>query len=151
MNDAGKKETIFGVPSPGSNIQAEGQTFSMLKPEAIRSDFLQTFPFDSTQQLIITETSEFTCVCPFSGLPDIAKLRIEYYPRGRRCIELKSLKYYITSYRNVGIYQEAVTHRIRKDLEKILDCDVRVTTFYNTRGGFDTVCSEGKLKEGENE
>ena len=126
---------------------AEGMTFNFLGEDVIRPELLQTFPFDSPTQHILTETDEFSAVCPFSGLPDYATLRIEYYPTGGRCVELKSLKYYIISFRNVGIYQEQATKRIRCDLENLLGCSVKITTFYKTRGGFDTVCTEGDIKE----
>ena len=73
-------------------------------------------------------------------------LKIEYFPEGGKCVELKSLKYYIISFRNVGIYQEAVTKRFYGDLKKLLDTNkIQVTTIYNTRGGFDTTCIEGSL------
>ncbi len=126
--------------------KAEGKTFEFLDESHIRTDFLETFPFDSPRQLIVTETREFSAVCPFSGLPDYAYLKIEYYPEGGRCVELKSLKYYITSFRNVGIYQEAATKRIYQDLKNVLATDkLRITTVYNTRGGFDTTCVEGAI------
>ena len=126
---------------------AEGKVLEFLPESAIQSDELKTFAFDSSKQLIITETKEFSAVCPFSGLPDIAYLKIEYYPEGGKCIELKSLKYYVLSFRSVGIYQEAVTARIYKDLKEILDTDkIKITTIYNVRGGFDTTCIEGELK-----
>ncbi len=125
---------------------AEGEMFEFLDESYIRSDFLETFDFDSPQQLIITETREFSAVCPFSGLPDYAYLKIEYFPEGGKCVELKSLKYYITSFRNVGIYQEAATKRIYDDLRQLLNTfRLRITTVYNTRGGFDTTCIEGRL------
>ena len=79
-------------------------------------------------------------------LPDLAYVKIEYYPTGGKCIELKSLKYYFVSFRNVGIYQEGATKRIYLDLKQVLNSNkVKVTTVYNTRGGFDTTCVEGKL------
>ncbi|GIR49825.1 MAG: hypothetical protein CM15mP58_19220 [Burkholderiaceae bacterium] len=78
--------------------------------------------------------------------PDLAYEKIEYYPTGGKCIELKSLKYYFVSFRNVGIYQEGATKRIYLDLKQVLNSNkVKVTTVYNTRGGFDTTCVEGKL------
>ncbi|MCK6622170.1 MAG: NADPH-dependent 7-cyano-7-deazaguanine reductase QueF [Calditrichaceae bacterium] len=127
---------------------AEGKTFEFLDESHLRPDFLETFDFDSPGQLIITETREFSAVCPFSGLPDYAYLKIEYYPEGGKCVELKSLKYYIISFRNVGIYQEAATKRIYRDLKKLLQTPrLRVTTVYNTRGGFDTTCIEGSLED----
>jgi 7-cyano-7-deazaguanine reductase len=125
----------------------EGKTFEFLDESHIRPDFLETFDFDSPGQLIITETREFSAVCPFSGLPDYAYLKIEYYPEGGKCVELKSLKYYIISFRNVGIYQEAATKRLYEDLKKLLQTNrIRITTIYNTRGGFDTTCIEGALE-----
>ena len=126
--------------------KAEGKIFDFVDESNIRPDFLETFEFDSPDQLIITETDEFSAVCPFSGLPDLAYVKIEYYPEGRKCVELKSLKYYFISFRNVGIYQEAVTKRIFEDLQKTLETKkLIVTTIYNTRGGFDTTCVEGNI------
>lgn len=124
-----------------------GNTLFPLTPESeIKNAFLNTFSFTSKSQYIKTETHEFSAVCPFSGLPDVGKLIIEYYPEGGKCIELKSLKYYITSFRNVGVYQERATHIIYQDLRKALNTKrLRVTTIYNTRGGFDTTSIEGNL------
>ena len=125
---------------------AEGKQFEFLDESHINPGFLETFDFDSPNQLIITETDEFSAVCPFSGLPDLAYVKIEYHPDGGKCVELKSLKYYFISFRNVGIYQEGVTKKIFGDLKGILDTSkLRVTTIYNTRGGFDTTCVEGNL------
>ena len=127
--------------------KAEGKRFDFWSEEPIRTDYLETFSFDSPAQYILAETDEFSAVCPFSGLPDYAYLKIEYYPTGSKCIELKSLKYYIISYRNVGIYQEAATKRIYNDLKNILNTEkLKVITVYNTRGGFDTTCTEGHFK-----
>lgn len=124
--------------------KAEGLSFHFDGEDKIRTDFLETFDFDSPSQLIETITEEFSAVCPFSGLPDIATVKISYYPKGGKCFELKSLKYYLTSFRNVGIYQEAVTKRIYRDLLKILKTKrLVVSTTYRTRGGFDTICVEG--------
>ena len=126
--------------------KAEGKSFNFEPVENIKEEFLEVFDFDSKNQYIKTETDEFSAVCPFSGLPDLAKLTIEYYPEGGKCIELKSLKYYITSYRNVGIYQEGATKKIYEDLKKVLNTNrIKVTTVYNIRGGFLTTCIEGAL------
>ena len=126
--------------------KAEGIRFEYGGEELIDPGYLETFHFDNPGQNIMTETDEFSAVCPFSGLPDYAYLKIEYYPEGGKCVELKSLKYYIVSFRNVGIYQEAVTKRIHGDLKTLLDTSkLQVTTIYNTRGGFDTTCTEGSL------
>jgi 7-cyano-7-deazaguanine reductase len=126
--------------------KSAGKYFEFDGEEKINSDFLETFSFDSPDQYIMTETDEFSAVCPFSGLPDLAYVKIEYYPTGGKCIELKSLKYYFVSFRNVGIYQEGATQRIFNDLKNVLDIEkIQITTVYNTRGGFDTTCIEGKL------
>ena len=126
--------------------EAEGKIFNYDDASKINADFLETFPFESVDQYIKTETNEFSAVCPFSGLPDLAKVRIEYFPAGGKCIELKSLKYYFTSFRNVGIYQEGATKRIYDDLSSILETKkIQITTVYNIRGGFKTTCIEGSI------
>lgn len=119
---------------------AEGRSISFTGPEAIDVSVLETFPYDGPEQEIVTETREFSAVCPYSGLPDYALLRLAYVPSDR-CIELKSLKYYITSFRNVGIYQEHATARLAEDLQQALGARrLTVTTTYNIRGGFETTC-----------
>ena len=126
--------------------KAEGKNFNYDDASKINADFLETFPFESVDQYIKTETNEFSAVCPFSGLPDLAKVRIEYFPAGGKCLELKSLKYYFTSFRNVGIYQEGATKRIYDDLSSILETKkIQITTIYNIRGGFKTTCIEGSI------
>ena len=126
--------------------RAEGKIFNYDDTSKINANFLETFPFESVNQYIKTETNEFSAVCPFSGLPDLAKVRIEYFPKGKKCIELKSLKYYFTSFRNVGIYQEGATKRIYDDLSSILGTKkIQITTIYNIRGGFKTTCVEGSI------
>tara|TARA_B100001778_G_C18056495_1_gene392185 strand:- start:20 stop:412 length:393 start_codon:yes stop_codon:yes gene_type:complete len=126
--------------------RAEGKIFNYDDTSKINANFLETFPFESVNQYIKTETNEFSAVCPFSGLPDLAKVRIEYFPKGKKCIELKSLKYYFTSFRNVGIYQEGATKRIYDDLSSILETKkIQITTIYNIRGGFKTTCIEGSI------
>ena len=120
---------------------AEGRTIPFAGPEAIDVAVLETFPYEGPEQEIVTETREFSAVCPYSGLPDFALLRISYVP-SNSCVELKSLKYYVTSYRNVGIFQEHATARLAEDLFRLLKPKkLVVTTVYNTRGGFDTTCS----------
>ncbi len=124
----------------------EGKIFDYQDESCINSNLLEVFDFDSPEQYIKTETDEFSAVCPFSGLPDISYVKIEYYPIGGKCVELKSLKYYFVSFRNVGIYQEAATKRIFLDLCSTLDTKrLMVTTLYNIRGGFKTTCVEGSL------
>ena len=98
---------------------AEGRTIPFTGPEAVDVAVLETFEYAGPDQEIVTETREFSPVCPYSGLPDFATLRIVYVPSDR-CIELKSLKYYVTSYRSVGIFQEHATARIAEDLFRVL-------------------------------
>ena len=120
---------------------AEGRTLPFTGPEAIDVSVLETFEYTGPEQQILTETDEFSAVCPYSGLPDYAKLSIRYVP-ATRCIELKSLKYYIISYRSVGIFQEHATARMAEDLFRVLQpATLTVTTVYNVRGGFLTTCS----------
>ena len=127
-------------------IKAEGKIFDYQDESHINPELLDVFDFDSPKQYIKTETDEFSAVCPFSGLPDISYVKIEYFPTGGKCVELKSLKYYFVSFRNVGIYQEAATKRIFLDLGSILNTEqLMVTTLYNIRGGFQTTCVEGSL------
>jgi len=120
--------------------EAEGKKFDFKDEKAIRTDFLETIEYDGGKQLIEYRTKEFSAVCPFSGLPDIAEVIIKYIP-SNKIIELKSLKYYFISFRNVGIYQEKATDRIFKDIKKILKPKyLYVETIYNTRGGIDAKC-----------
>jgi 7-cyano-7-deazaguanine reductase len=120
---------------------AEGRTVPFVGPDEIDVAVLETFGYEGPEQRIVTETREFSAVCPYSGLPDFATLRIEYVPSDR-CIELKSLKYYVTSYRNVGIFQEHATARVAADLFGVLQPkSLKVTTVYYVRGGFDTACT----------
>lgn len=84
---------------------------------------------------IVTTTDEFTSVCPFSGLPDFAVVTIAYVP-GRKCLELRSLKYYLLSYRNVGIWYEHMANRMLADL--VAACEprsMRIELACNPRGG----------------
>jgi 7-cyano-7-deazaguanine reductase len=119
--------------------KAEGRTLEFEGNETIDVQVLETFPYEGPRQRVSYTTQEWSAVCPFSGLPDFGTLTIEYIPR-KLCVELKSLKYYLLSYRNVGIYQEDATARLYKDLAKLLDAhELVVSLVYQTRGGIDTV------------
>lgn len=119
---------------------AEGRTLPFVGPEQVDVQALETFDYAGPDQEIVTETDEFTAVCPYSGLPDFAKLVVRYMPAAK-CIELKSLKYYVTSYRNVGIFQEHATAKIAEELFRVLAPQwLEVKTVYNLRGGFLTTC-----------
>jgi len=107
--------------------------------EEEKRQMLKTFTFEPRHpQLIRIETHEFSAVCPGTGLPDIGHLVIEYIPQ-RKCIELKSLKLYLFSYRNDQIFQEPVTDLIFDHLWHTLEpLYLKVSMKYNTRGGMDT-------------
>ncbi len=136
-----KKTAPRHLPETADSVRyAEGKILDFLPPAAVDTGCLRTFPHRGHPQKILCTTREFSAVCPFSGLPDVATVEIEYFPGGR-CIELKSLKYYFVSFRNVGIFQEAATDRIFSDLRAALRPRyLRVSTVYNTRGGIDTTC-----------
>ena len=99
---------------------AEGRVFSFDDKSAICPDFLQTIDYSSLRQRISYQMNEFAAVCPFSGLPDTGIVWVDYIPQNK-LVELKSLKYYFISFRNVGIYQEDVTSRIFNDLNPLLE------------------------------
>ncbi|HPQ40638.1 MAG TPA: preQ(1) synthase [bacterium] len=113
---------------------------SCQSPKHIRADLLETFPYQGPSQTITYTSREFSAVCPFSGLPDVATVEIIYIP-DEKCLELKSLKLYFVSYRNVGIYQEHATQRIFEDLKTVISPRyLKITTRYATRGGIDAEC-----------
>ncbi len=96
------------------------------------------FEYPGSNTEVVYETDEFTAVCPWTGLPDFAKLVITYVP-DQSLVELKSLKYYLTSYRNVGILQEHAINRILQDLVKLLSpISMRIEAEYKERGGIRT-------------
>ena len=102
---------------------------------------LDTFanPSPARDYEIRFECPEFTCVCPMTGQPDFAVIRITYGP-DRLCVELKSLKLYLWSYRNEGAFHEAVTNRILDDLIAALrPRRAEVTGDFFVRGGIHTV------------
>jgi 7-cyano-7-deazaguanine reductase len=89
------------------------------------------------------EIPEFTCLCPKTGQPDFATLRLEYVP-DKLCLELKSLKLYIWSFRDQGAFHEAVTNEILNDLAAACQPRfMRLTAEFNVRGGiYTTVVAE---------
>jgi 7-cyano-7-deazaguanine reductase len=102
---------------------------------------LETFlnPRAERDYEINMECPEFTCVCPRTGQPDFATIRIRYVP-DKLCLELKSIKFYLWSYRNEGTFHEAVTNQILDDL--VQACQPKSMTVigdFNVRGGIHTV------------
>lgn len=102
---------------------------------------LETFasPRPGRPFVVTFETEEFTCLCPMTGQPDFAKLRIAYQP-DQLCVESKSLKLYLWSYRNEGAFHEAVTNRILDDLVAALQPQwMRIEGDFLIRGGIRTL------------
>lgn len=125
------------------NIIPEGRIELFRSPET-RQKEIHRMPYPhSARQVVVyeTETGEFSALCPFSGLPDYGTLSIEYVPKSW-VLELKSLKYYLMSWRNIGVAQEDVTAFIYEDLKREMrDAEyLKVTTVYNVRGGINTTC-----------
>lgn len=106
---------------------------------------LETFenPQPERDYTIRIRVPEFTCLCPKTGQPDFATLFLEYVP-DRRCVELKSLKLYVWSFRDEGAFHEAVTNRILDDLVAATQPRfMRLTAEFNVRGGiYTTVVAE---------
>lgn len=106
---------------------------------------LETFPNPAPARnyLIVHSTPEFTSVCPKTGQPDFADIELSYVP-DELCLELKSLKLYYYSFRNEGIYYEAVINRLLNELSAACSPRwMRVTGRFNVRGGFgSTVVAE---------
>lgn len=111
---------------------------------------LETFsnPNPERDYTIIHTSPEFTSVCPVTGQPDFATIILEYIP-DKICVELKSYKFYLQSYRNDGIYFEAVTNKILNDLVKVCNPrHIKIIAKFNTRGGiFSEVIAEQRRKK----
>ena len=123
--------------------------FDVLAEKNIDADILETLDFQYRESgtLVTIATKEFTSVCPWTGLPDTAELSITYLP-SKKLVEMKSLKYYLLSYRNVGILQEHAVNRIIKDLSKILKPEfMEVEAKFESRGGLNTVVKVKYEKE----
>jgi len=101
---------------------------------------LDTFPYEfpGKEIKIRFEIPEFTCVCPFSDFPDFATIRLEYMPH-QRCVELKSLKLYINSFRDVKVFHEHVINMILEDFVNACDpLSVELEGDFNVRGNIKT-------------
>jgi len=103
--------------------------------------------YQDKEYVITLDIPEFTCICPKTGLPDFADIKIEYCPDGY-CIELKSFKLYTIFFRNIGIFHEHVVNKILEDF--IAACQPRwakITAVFNPRGGITTTVTRSYLKE----
>jgi 7-cyano-7-deazaguanine reductase len=109
----------------------------MQKTNTQKLKLLETFDnsFPKRDYLIVHRAGEFTSVCPKTGQPDFGAITISYVAN-KKCVELKSLKFYLQSYRNEGIFYEDVTNRILEDLVKCLKTKwIEVKGVFSVRGG----------------
>jgi 7-cyano-7-deazaguanine reductase len=116
---------------------------------AIRNNQLEAFENRTLVRRYTIEFTcpEFTCVCPRSGFPDFATIRIKYVPH-KMCVELKSLKLYINGFRDKKIFHEDVTNQILDDLVKLLDpWEIEVIGDFNVRGNIHTVITSKHSKK----
>jgi len=127
--------------------------FDIQQEDVIDVAVLEAIPFDYPDSAteVVYETEEFTCVCPWTGLPDFGRLVLRYVPH-QSLVELKSLKYYLTSYRNVGMLQEHAVNRILNDLVQLLKpVSMTVEAEYRERGGIKSKAVARYEKETSNE
>ena len=131
------------IPSLRGKYESLDRKLSATGEEAIDTGCLLAFEYEYPEQpsQVSIDTDEFTALCPWTGLPDYGTLKITYTP-ANSCIELKSLKYYLLSYRDVGIVQEHAVNRILKDLFALCQPRwIKVDLDYKVRGGIHTTVS----------
>lgn len=119
--------------------------YTVDKPEVVTTDVLDPidYHYSGRRDIVITISQpEFTSVCPMTGLPDFGTIDIRYSP-DKLIVELKSLKYYLLQFRNVGMFYEHVTNRILDDLVQVLQPKwMEVAGAFTSRGGLTTnVCA----------
>ena len=116
---------------------ADLEGLTILGGKAQPSKKLEAFPNRSPERFyrVTLETDEFTCLCPVTGQPDFAHIKVEYVPDAK-VVESKSFKLYLWSYRNEGAFHEHVINQMLQDLVNLLDPHwCRVTGVFNIRGG----------------
>lgn len=116
---------------------ADLKNLSLLGQKAQPSKKMEAFPNHNPDRYykVTLETNEFTCLCPMTGQPDFATIRVDYVP-DEKVVESKSFKLYLWSYRNEGAFHEHVVNTVLDDLVKTLDPHyIRVTGMFNIRGG----------------
>jgi 7-cyano-7-deazaguanine reductase len=114
---------------------------SKLKLVNDKLSLLETFEnnYPNRDYTVTHIAPEFTSLCPKTGQPDFATITLEYIP-DKLCVELKSLKFYLNSYRNEGIFFESVTNKILDDLVEVTQPRyMKITAEFNTRGGISSV------------
>jgi 7-cyano-7-deazaguanine reductase len=129
------------VRSPATSVDKDIK-FSIKKPETVNADILQPIEYSAHRKInIVIQQPEFTSLCPMTGLPDYGCITVKYQP-GKKIIELKSLKFYLLQYRNVGIFYEHVVNRILDDLVKKLSPKwMEISGDFTSRGGITTQTS----------
>ena len=139
--------TMTGAAPPPVNRQ--GLDIRPTPREEMSLYPLDTFPYEyaGREVSISFEIPEFTCVCPFSDFPDFATIRVEYVPN-QRCVELKSLKLYINSFRQVKIFHEHVVNVILEDFVRACDpLEVNIEGDFNVRGNIKTTVRAAYRKQ----
>ncbi len=110
-------------------------------PDTVTTDVLEVIDYEYSDRRdieIIIQQPEYTSLCPRTGLPDFGSIIIKYRPKNK-IVELKSLKFYLLQYRNVGIFYEHVVNRILDDLASVLDPKwIEITGDFTPRGGMTT-------------
>ena len=143
MNSMSAPKTELAEPNlQGLDIRSTPREEMSLHP-------LDTFPYEfpGREIKINLEIPEFTCICPFSDFPDFATIRLEYAPNDR-CVELKSLKLYINSFRDVKIFHEHVINVILEDFVKACDpISVELAGDFNVRGNVKTTVRASYRKQ----
>ena len=123
--------------------------FKVDTPDVIKTDLLDPieYAYKSKRSIDITiKQPEYTSVCPMTGLPDNGCITIEYRPDSQ-IIELKSLKYYLLQYRNVGMFYEHVINKILDDLVEVLSpLSMKVTGEFTPRGGVSSLATAAYIK-----
>lgn len=115
--------------------------YTIESPDIVKTDVLVPMEYQYQNQRnidIVIQQPEYTSVCPMTGLPDVGCITITYRPYNK-IVELKSLKFYLLQYRNVGIFYEHVVNRILEDLVAVLEPKyMEVTGDFTARGGITT-------------
>ena len=106
-----------------------------------QKNILDTFdnPNIKDDYLINMDIPEFTCLCPLTGQPDFARFEINYVP-DKKCVELKSLKLYMASYRDIGAFHEDNTNQVLRDISTLIKPRfISITGYWKVRGGITTL------------
>ena len=115
-----------------------------------QKNILDTFdnPNIKDDYLINMDIPEFTCLCPLTGQPDFARFEINYVP-DKKCVELKSLKLYMASYRDIGAFHEDNTNQVLRDISTLIKPRfINITGYWKVRGGITTTITCKYIKKG---